>query len=137
MQLRYNERQFVMIFPKKEKDEEKWPRLWAKMGKNRLFTIDWDRWEDSDAEEEPDPNKKHWTADMHRAFTGGHNGGMDIEHLAKQDLFKDRFRTATIGGLGGGNVETTGMTTVKHEPPSKEEEEGKAEEPAEEAEENK
>ena len=81
--MNYNNRYFSIIFEKENKEEEKWPRLRAVMGKHPMFTVDWDRWEDSDAEEEADPNKAHWNADMHRAFTGGQNGGIDVEVMAR------------------------------------------------------
>lgn len=111
------------------------------MGKHPKYVVDWDRWEDSDGEEAPDPNKAHWNASMHHAMTGGPKGGIVVEEMAKQPMFKDRFRTATIGGLGGGGPPTTeGMTTTEHYPKNEvpeaypvEGEEEKQAEPVEEA----
>ena len=77
--MHYNKRNFSVIIEKLQKEEEKWPRLRAAMGKHPQFSVDWDRWEDSDAEDLPDPNKAHWNAGMHRALTGGPNGGIDVE----------------------------------------------------------
>jgi hypothetical protein len=77
--MHYNKRNFSIIIDKTDKKSEKWPRLRSTMHKHPCFSVDWDRWEDSDAEEEPDPNKAHWNAGMHRALTGGPNGGIDVE----------------------------------------------------------
>ena len=58
-------------------------------------------WKDSDDEEEVDENA-HWNANTHRAFTGGPNGGIDVEQMSKLPHMKHAFRTVDVGMGGGG-----------------------------------
>ena len=94
-------RKFQMIVKKADVEEEGWPRVLASFEKNPKIAVDWDKWQDSDDEELPDENA-HWNADTHRAFTGGQNGGIDVEQMSKLPFMKHAFRTVDIGGMGGG-----------------------------------
>ena len=61
--MHYNKRNFSIIIEKKEKEGEKWPRLRSTAGKHLSYSVDWDRWEESDGEEDNEP--KDWNTGKH------------------------------------------------------------------------
>ena len=86
-------RNIVITLAKTDKDSEYWPRLTKEKAKNSQIFVDWDRWCDSDEEDqapavddgddygnEPMPEDQPEMPGM----GGGAAGGMDMEALMKQ-----------------------------------------------------
>ena len=54
-------------------DADKWPRLHKEKAKLRFLSVDWNLWEDSDAEDEPQDFANNFDMDQ---FSGGAEGGV-------------------------------------------------------------
>ena len=95
---------FIVVYLSKvDKEKSHWPRLRFIPGKMKEITTDFDLFEDSDEEDlhKPEDVSHYWNENTHRAFTGGQNGGIDVEQMSKLPHMKHAFRTVNIGGLGG------------------------------------
>ena len=76
---------FIVVYLSKEdKTNHHWPRLRFIPGKHEKIVTDFDLFEDSDEEDlhKPEDVSHYWNENTHRAFTGGQNGGIDVEQMS-------------------------------------------------------
>ena len=98
---RWNTKGRNIIFNLKKKEPESWTRITKEKTKNARIAIDWNKWVDSDDEEEEGDkgmNKDFDPSSMQNFGGNQGNGGMDMASMM-----------SGMGGMGGANKGSGGM----------------------------